>query len=100
MEAVIPDKEITGLTIADLWIELRIAHGSAPGRSQFYEWLKAAWIHRPMKRGGIKAKQTYNEFDLNRLKRLHELKTELGSLQAAKEHLKTEILQNPELYGD
>ncbi len=100
MEAVTPDKEISGMTIADLWIEIRIACGSAPGRSQFYEWLRAAWVHRPMKRGGIKAKQTYSEFDLNRLKRLHELKTELGSLKAAQEQLKTEILQNPKLYGD
>ena len=42
MEAVTPDKEISGMTIADLWIEIRIACGSAPRRSQFYEWLRAS----------------------------------------------------------
>jgi hypothetical protein len=86
-------------SISDLWIELRIACGTVPARSQFYEWLKATWIVSPQPRGGLKTRQIYTQEDLNRLIKFHELKTQYGTLKATQDALLREIEANPTHYG-
>jgi hypothetical protein len=87
-----------GMSVAELWIELKIACQSAPSRSQFYEWLKACWITEPQQRGGVKQQHRYNQVHLNRLVRFHQLKETEGNLKAAQFALFEEMKQNPELY--
>jgi hypothetical protein len=88
------------MTLSELQIELFIACGRMLGRSQFYEWLKAAWIVKPAKRGGIKLKQTFTQRHLNRLIKLSELMTQYSSLKVCQPHLFEAMKQAPEHYFD
>jgi len=100
MEVLTPVTELNpGLSPAELWIELKISCPVAPSRTQFYEWLKLAFIVSPQPRGGLKQQQIYAQEDLNRLTKFYELRTQLGTLKAAQQALLTEIENNPTLYG-
>lgn len=97
MEALQPETN-PGMTLAELWIELKIACQSAPSRSQFYEWMKACWITEPQTRGGMKRSQRFSQVHLNRLVRFAHLKQATGTLKAAQQALLAEMKQNPQQY--
>jgi hypothetical protein len=101
MEVLTPQRitPLKSFTLPELWFELKTQCPSAPGRTQFYEWLQLAFIVEPQPRGGMKRPQTFTEGDLNRLVKFNELRTQLGCLKAAKEALKVEIINNPTFYG-
>lgn len=87
------------MTFLDLWIEAKALCPKLPAKSQFYEWLKAAWIHESRKRGGVKRPQVYTQYDLNRIVTLYEKMTAFRSLKAAQDALLAEIENNPTFYG-
>jgi HEPN domain-containing protein len=86
-------------SLPELWLELKEHCPVAPSRSQFYEWLKLAFIVSPQARGGVKQQQIYTQEDLNRLTKFYELRTQIGALKAAQQALLTEIENNPTFYG-
>jgi hypothetical protein len=101
MEVLIPERiaPSKSFSLPELWFELKAQCPQAPSRSQFYEWLRLAFIVAPQPRGGRKTPQTFTEGDLNRLTKFYELRTQLGCLKAAHEALKAEINTNPTFYG-
>lgn len=101
MEVLTPERitQPKSFSLPELWLELKSQCISTPSRSQFYEWLKLAFIVSPQARGGTKQQQIYTQEDLNRLARFYELRTQLGTLKAAQQALLTEIENNPTFYG-
>ena len=87
------------MTFLDLWIEAKSLCPKLPAKSQFYEWLKAAWIHESQKRGGVKTRRIYTQTDLNRIVTLYQLMKTHGSLKAAQSALLSELKTNPTFYG-
>lgn len=101
MEVLTPDRIISpkGFSLPELWFELKTQCPDAPSRSQFYQWLRLAWIVEPQTRGGVKQRQVFTQEGLNRLTKFYELKVQLGSLEAAQQGLLDEIKNNPTFYG-
>jgi hypothetical protein len=99
MEVLTTEIEVNPeMTFLDLWVEAKILCPKLPVKSQFYEWLKIAWIHDPQPRGGCKIASKYTQRHLNRIAKLYEFKQQFGSLKAAQSMLFEEMKQNPELY--
>jgi hypothetical protein len=101
MEVLTPERITVPkqFAITELWHEMQIQCGSAPSRSQFYEWLKWAYVVAPQTRGGKKHQQKYTQEDLKRLTKFYEFRAQLGSLKAAQDALLAEIENNPTFYG-
>jgi hypothetical protein len=101
MEVLTPERiaQPKSFSLPELWFELKTQCPNAPSRSQFYQWLRLAWIVEPQPNGGRKHPQTFTQEDLNRLTRFYELKTELGCLKAAQHELLAEIENNPTFFG-
>lgn len=86
------------MTWIELWIEAKLLCPKLPAKSQFYQWLQAAWILDPQTRGGIRSAKKYTQTDLNRILKLYEFMQEHRSLKVAQGKLLEEIERNPENY--